>query len=434
MRTLTISTIIFWTGAAFAVDAAPPAAIPTPVAAPLARPAVTVLPFADASPGAGSELPPVPGAAFDVEAPMPWLADGVPAALEFTLERAAAVNLVARKDFAFALKKRKDQDLTPATPAEVLAEVAAREGLTHYVSGAVNKNKKDLSFNVEVYAAGGAMVGKKEFVGKIDGVFPLVTEAAKFVIAQAGGGEAAGLIPREPTGSLEAFMWYSRGASRLFTGERITFMLHATQKDPKFAEAHLALADAYRAEKDYGSAQTAYEQARTLADYYASAPVGLAQTLRKLEPDNKDGATVLCNEALAIDPSCAPAYDCLGSVYSAASDYEKARAAYEKYVEIWPSSRDGYYALGNMLWLMGKDSPQWKSVLQSAIDNYNKALAVDPDFAACHYNIASLYKIFENVDKATFHYRRYIDLEPNAPNRKEIEETIAEWEKKYGKK
>jgi tetratricopeptide (TPR) repeat protein len=330
----------------------------------------------------------------------------------------------------------------------------------------------------------------KEFAGKVDDVFRLVDDAAKFALAATGAGEGRGLIPRQPTSDMEAFRWFAKGAGRYYTGEQISFFLSATQKDPDFAEAHLMLAKAYLKEKDYGNAKAAFEEARALADYYPSAPTGLAAVARKLstmpkigdgpdevkaawgEPekvnttvaaggereqwvfsDNRyvylEGGVVvgvqsedkdksdpgfLLNEALAIDPSYAPAFDSKGGLYFAAGDYQAAREAYEKFIAIWPSSKDGYYALGNTLWLLGKDSPQWKSLLQLAVDSYRQSLAVDPDFAACHYNLASVYKIFEDVKNAIYHYRRYIELEPDSPKRPEIEETIAEWEAKYGPK
>jgi len=432
MRTLKLLATLALVGAAFAAEtemaADEPLTAPAPVT--LGRPALAVLPFADKSPEAGMVVPPVPGAAFDLEAPMPWLGDGIPGVLEFTLERAAAVNLVARKDFASALKRRKDLELALDTPADVLADVGTREGVTHFVAGSFNKTKKDVVFTVEVRKVSGEVVAAKDFSCQVDKLFPAATEAAKFVAVSAGAGDAAGLIPREPTSSLEALMWFGRGAGRVYTGERITFFSRATDKDPKFAEAFLALAEAFRLEKNLEEAKATYEMARALADYYPSAPVGLALVARKLEPDNKEGALALCNEAFSLDPNYAPAYDCIGGIYAGAGDYEKARAAYEKYTQIWPSSKDGFYGLGTMLFYIGKPSPQWKTILGDAIAAYDKSLAIDPDFAACHYNIASIYKIFENVDKASYHFRRYIELEPNAPNRKDIEDTLAEWEKK----
>ncbi len=599
MRTLALVAIIMGTAFAWAADVEVPA---------FARPAVTVVPFEDESPDIGGDVPPFPGMAFDVEAPMPWLADGIPGMLELALERAAAVNVVSRTEFAFALKKRRDVELATDVPFTVVDDVAKREGATHVVGGSFVKEGRDLSFTVTVWEVGaemdaapqdeavlerlnaemaklgeelaiimtdpalspeekgaraaeikaasaeittriaetvrvdaevlaeiGALGGElgevmadpalsweeketraaeieaameelsarltgtgvaapegeyREFAGKIEDVFSLVDDAAAFVLAASGAGGGRGLIRRQPTSDMEAFRWFAKGAGRYYTGEQISFFLSAVQKDENFAEAHLMLAKAYLKEKDYGNAETHFEKSRARADYYPSAPAGLAAVTRKLstmpkigdgpnevkavwgEPeevnvtvtavgereqwvfgDNRyvylEGGVVvdvqsedkyksdpvfLLNEALAIDPSFAPVFDSKGGMYFAAGDYKAAREAYEKFIEIWPASKDGYYALGNTLWLLGKDSPQWKSLLRSAVESYEKSLAVDSEFAACHYNLASVFKIFEDVENAIYHYRRYIELEPDSPKRAEIEETIADWEAKYGPK
>jgi len=559
MRTIAISAIILLAAAAGAQEAPP-----------LARPAVTVLPFVDESP-VQEELPAVPGMPFDPAGPMPWLADGLPGLLELAFQRAAALNVVPRADFALALQKRRGLELAADTPLADIMDVAAREGITHVVGGSFYKDGKELEFKIRIWPVGeeaGAApefegLAKKheelralahsmkaageemhtlmadpslswdvkksraaeikarmdeaearieevteeianavpaeftveidterlaelerlsvewhsvvtdpkysaaekearakelrarlhaqaeniakvvvvsrpgrsqEFAGKVEEVFALSEAAAKYVLSAVGAGPGAGLIAREPTADLAAFKWFAKGKARYFTGEQISFFLKATQQDPDFAEAYLMLAEAYRKEKNFAEAKPAYEKARELADYYPAAPVGLAALARKEAPEGVDAAAYLYNEALALDPSYAPVFDGQGGMYFAAGDYEAAREAYEKFVAVWPSSKDGYYALGNTLWLLGKDSPEWKSLLRAAVENYEQSLAIDPDFAAAHYNLASVYKIFEDVDNAILHYKRYIELEPNSPKRAEIEDTIADWEAKYGPK
>lgn len=269
-----------------------------------------------------------------------------------------------------------------------------------------------------------------EYAGKVDDLFALVDEAAAFVL-EATGAETAGFGARQLTSDMEAFRWFAKGAARYYTGEQISFFLRAAEKDPAFAEAHLRLATAYLKEKSYGDAKAQYEESRGLADFYPSAPVGLAVISRKEEPENPEAATYFYQEALAIDPSYAPAFDGLGGMYFAAGDYEKARENYEKFIATWPANKDGYYALGNTLWLLGKDSPEWKTLLGEAVASYEKSLAIDPDFAACHYNLASVYKIFEDVEKASYHYVRYIELEPGSEKSKDVVETVEGWLPKF---
>lgn len=537
-------------------------------APPSARPALTFMPFADESPGSGAEVPPVPGMPFDVEAPMPWLGDGIPALLELALERSAAVNLLRRADLALGLKRNRDLELAPDTPVGDVSDVAKREGVTHVVAGYFYKEGKDLSFKVRVWPVGeevlrvpqlevleeskaelerlgreltesgeelrklmtdpslaweakkdraaairdemdaknarmaeiAAEIKKsvppaeyavevnrvrleeldeladelaemltdpgikmdekqrraevlrakireaaegiaeivvvipkgrsKEFAGGADDLFALTDEAAKFVL-EATGAETAGYVTRQPTSDMEAFKWFAKGASRYYTGEQISFFLRAADKDPTFAEAHLRLGLAYLKEKAYADAAAELEESRGLADFYPSAAVGLAAGSRKEKPEDTEAAGYFYLEALAVDSSYAPAFDGLGGMYFAAGDYEKARENYDNFIAVWPTNKDGYYALGNTLWLMGRDNSDWKSLLRAAIESYEKSLSVDPDFAACHYNLASVYKIFEDVEKASYHYVQYIKLEPESPKSKDIVETVEGWLPKF---
>ncbi len=555
MRTFTLlAIIVVAAGWAFAQDAP-------------ARPALTFMPFGDESPGAGAELPPVPGMPFDVEAPMPWLGDGIPAVLELGLERSAAVNLVSRADLALGLKKSRGVELAPDTRIGDVSDVAKPEGVTYVVAGSFFKEGKELSFKVRVWPVGEevlrvpqlevveksraelellgrelaalgeeltvlmtdpslawedkkgraaeiraemdakdkrmAEIGRgirsevpaeyavevnkarleelkelgaelrevltsttltldekerraaeiqaeiekkveriaevvvvipkgssEEFAGEVDDLFSLIDDAAKFVLEATGAG-TAGYVARQPTSDMEAFKWFAKGSSRYYTGEQISFFLRAADKDPTFAEAHLRLGAAYLKEKAYADAAAQLEESRGLADYYPSAAVALAAVSRKEEPENTEAAEYFYREALAVDPSYAPAFDGLGGMYFAAGDYEKARESYDRFIAVWPANKDGYYALGNTLWLMGKDSQDWKSLLRAAVTSYERSLSIDPDFAACHYNLASVYKIFGDVEKASYYYVQYIKLEPKSSKSKDIVETVEGWLPKF---
>lgn len=60
-----------------------------------------------------------------------------------------------------------------------------------------------------------------------------------------------------------------------------------------------------------------------------------------------------------------------------------------------------------------------------AIDSYNKAMSFIPGDAELHYNAGILYKhSYGNNKKALHHLKKYLNLNPNAKNRKEVEYLI----------
>lgn len=60
-----------------------------------------------------------------------------------------------------------------------------------------------------------------------------------------------------------------------------------------------------------------------------------------------------------------------------------------------------------------------------AIDAYQKSLEFDPDNPEAHYNLGLLYANFKDYpEKAIEHYRRYIELSPDAEDKEEVEAWI----------
>jgi len=60
-----------------------------------------------------------------------------------------------------------------------------------------------------------------------------------------------------------------------------------------------------------------------------------------------------------------------------------------------------------------------------AIDAYTKALKLTPDNAEVHYNIGLLYQHSrDNSKKAVYHLKKYLQFNPEARNRKEVEDLI----------
>jgi tetratricopeptide (TPR) repeat protein len=64
---------------------------------------------------------------------------------------------------------------------------------------------------------------------------------------------------------------------------------------------------------------------------------------------------------------------------------------------------------------------------REAAAEYEKTLELDPDDADVHYNLAIVYDDYlQDNEKAVFHYRRYLDLSPDAPDRGMVSEWMEE--------
>lgn len=61
-----------------------------------------------------------------------------------------------------------------------------------------------------------------------------------------------------------------------------------------------------------------------------------------------------------------------------------------------------------------------------AIDAYLKSLSLNPDNAEIHYNLVLLYQYSEeNTKESLYHFKKYLELNPNVKNKKEVEYLIA---------
>jgi tetratricopeptide (TPR) repeat protein len=74
--------------------------------------------------------------------------------------------------------------------------------------------------------------------------------------------------------------------------------------------------------------------------------------------------------ALKIDPNLAPAYTARGLIFVKRGDLAKAALEFDQSIRVHPTM-DGYYQRGQIRYGLGQ--------LQQAIDDYDQAIAIDPD-------------------------------------------------------
>ena len=84
---------------------------------------------------------------------------------------------------------------------------------------------------------------------------------------------------------------------------------------------------------------------------------------------------------------------------------EEAIEAYNKAITIKPDYADAYYNMGNALKEQGK--------LEEAIEAYNKAIAIKPDYVQAYKNTGNILKMQGNLNQAVEIYNKAIAIKPN---------------------
>jgi len=86
-------------------------------------------------------------------------------------------------------------------------------------------------------------------------------------------------------------------------------------------------------------------------------------------------------KAPELAPDYSPAYNMLGYSYRQANDYANAEQAFKKYIELIPNDPNPYDSYAELLLKMGK--------FPESIEQYRKALTIDPHFVPSHFGISA---------------------------------------------
>lgn len=97
-----------------------------------------------------------------------------------------------------------------------------------------------------------------------------------------------------------------------------------------------------------------------------------------------------------------------GLLHDEQGDTAKARAAYQKAIEMNDSKADAYCNLG----IIESEARNFSK----AIDCFTLALKEEPRHFEAHYNLANQYAEVGNLPLAKVHYQMSIEIEPQFPN------------------
>ena len=226
----------------------------------------------------------------------------------------------------------------------------------------------------------------------------------------------------------------------------------AIELDPKDAEAYRNLGTAYGELGKWEESAAAYERAIELEPDFGRAYGDLAVTYYnlgripealeagekavELAPDYASGhnnlgvvygaqgeiemAIAEYEKAIELDPSDPDPHNNLGIIYKEQGEFEMAIAEYESAIELDPSDPKPHNNLGNVYKQQGE--------FDMAVAEYEKAMEIDPDYSTAHASLGLLYAQQGMPEKAIAQFKSYLQRWPDAPNRKKVEEMLAELE------
>ncbi len=189
------------------------------------------------------------------------------------------------------------------------------------------------------------------------------------------------------------------------------------------AEGYGKLGKVYSAEKNYQQAITALQSATVYRPDSQEVLIDLA--IAYFDAEQYEKALDPLGKALSANPQSAGAHHMLGKSYFMLGDFVKSRAELQAALRITPSDYDIAYTLGlahlkqhdfaaaqrifqSMLRQLG-DRPQLRIVfgrayretgfLAEAIDEFNRAVSLDPHFPRAHYYLGLTYLLKDGASR-----------------------------------
>lgn len=198
------------------------------------------------------------------------------------------------------------------------------------------------------------------------------------------------------------------------TSESIVAFQKAINLDPKFKQAYMSIGDAYRSQGLSEDAAQAYNKVLSMApkdeESYFNVALSYQEGLKK-GPNpifQKELQAVLQKIITLVESdSKSTSYFNLGYLFAELGDFERAKKAYEKTIELNPRYTNAYYNLGNLY----KSKEKWKE----ALDYYAKTVELEPEKSEAYLNMGIVQIHLRNFAEATNFYKKALESNPKDP-------------------
>jgi tetratricopeptide (TPR) repeat protein len=142
--------------------------------------------------------------------------------------------------------------------------------------------------------------------------------------------------------------------------------------------------------------------------HYMKGEYDLQERERSLAlKDEKSVETIVswCEQLTQRFPDNYYAFLILGSAYRAKDDVNKAMESYQKAVEINPNFADAYLGLAAVYFLDEK--------VDEAIKYFKKAIEINPKHVAAYYNLGTMHEYIGQIDEAIASFEKIVEIDPN---------------------
>jgi TolB-like protein/Tfp pilus assembly protein PilF/class 3 adenylate cyclase len=297
-----------------------------------------------------------------------------------------------------------------------LREIAKQLGVANVLEGSVQKAADQVRVNVQlINALNDAHLWGDVYDRKLTDIFAVESDIAKTIAdtlqAKLTGAEKQ-LITAQPTSDLTAYdlylkgrlLWSKRGGENL--RQAIAFYEQAIARDPNYALAYAAMAEAYVLLPFYAGmaqgevfpkAKAAALKALQLDDKLAGAHTGLAWAL--CYDFDMVGSISEFQRAIALNPNYATAHQWYGRhPLTALGRLDEAIAEGKRAIELDPLSPVINTDLGQTLFMTRR--------YDEAIAQLRKTLEIDPTFYYAHYTLGMALQLKGDVPTAIAEYTK----------------------------
>lgn len=271
----------------------------------------------------------------------------------------------------------------------------------------------------------GAQLWSGQFQEKMTEIFSVqdsISERVASALALTMAGGDSKELTKHPTENTEAYDLYLKGR---FHMNRLTdegflkgreYFQQAIDRDPNYALAHAALADAYMTLGGYDvlTPHETFPKAREAATKALKLDPSLAEPHATLGMVNFSyewdwsSAEQELKRALDLNPNYADGHQLYGYYLSATGRFEESLQQMQRARELDPASLSKVLGIGETLNFMGRTD--------EALRQHQKALEMDPNSGFAHWSVGNVYVHKRMYEAAIAAYKKAIPLSGTSPD------------------